>query len=668
MKKLLLFFFSLLFYVFAIPHSVYAATEFTVSNPRVVNGNFLVDLYLPNPPDNDNLCSAFITGHQVYIITSQGNRVRDFADCSSLGNGNYTVTSPGIPFTGTYTIEAVGRWVEPFYDIFTSNSFDWFNPPPNFPPAIQLTDSSQPTEIPGVRQVAVDLGQAYTVEGSFTDADSTSWAATVDYEDGAGSEALPLNGTDFSLQHTYNQGGTYFVTITVTDDQGAGGTLTRAVSVLDYSLTASNPRVVNGEFTVDLHGFPPDNLCSWFPAFRHDAYTVNSNGTIFHDFAGCTAHGNGNYTITGSPVPPDGTYTIKIEEREQPPYPFVAASNSFVWVANKAPEVSPLSGATISEGGTYTENGSFADSDSSTSWTGTVDYGDGSGVQPLPINPDKTFTLHHQFTDNKPGNAQNPVTVVITDDAGASDTEPASVTVNNVAPQVGAITTSANPVQVNTATTASSSFTDPAGTQDAPYTLTWNWGDGNVDTETVSAPGAVSKAHTYTQAGVYEIILTVTDKDGGAGEQTFQYLSVYSPTAQGLFSAGQKYTSPLGAYPQDPTATGNVMFGLSYKYQGDMPSGNRQFTMDFKTANFEFNATTVSSLVISNGVGTLRGSGTITGRSGVFDFLVVGNEATDAIRIQIKDASGNIVYDPQPGAADTATPATPVTAGNVLAH
>jgi hypothetical protein len=94
------------------------------------------------------------------------------------------------------------------------------------------------------------------------------------------------------------------------------------------------------------------------------------------------------------------------------------------------------------------------------------------------------------------------------------------------------------------------------------------------------------------------------------------------------------------------------MFGLSYKYQGDMPSGNRQFTMDFKAANFEFNATTVSSLVISNGIGTLRGTGTITGRQGVYEFLVVGNET----------------YDTQPGAVDTANPATPVTAGNVLAH
>jgi PKD repeat protein len=294
--------------------------------------------------------------------------------------------------------------------------------------------------------------------------------------------------------------------------------------------------------------------------------------------------------------------------------------------------IAPIPNNTSNEGDIYNYTGSFSDPDP-ISWTGTVDYGDGSGIQPLPINPDKTFTLNHQFTDNKPGNAPHTVTVVITDDEDASDTEPASVTVSNVAPQVAAMTVSGNPVQVNTATTASSSFTDPAGTQDAPYTFTWNWGDGNIETETVSGPGAVAKAHTYTAAGVYEVILTVTDKDGGMGEQSFQYLSVYSPTAQGLFSGGQKYTSPFGAYSQDPTATGTVKFGLSYKYQGDMPSGNRQFTMDFQAGNFEFNATTVSSLVIANGIGTLRGTGTITNSPGVYDFLVIGDEATDAIRI-----------------------------------
>jgi large repetitive protein len=273
------------------------------------------------------------------------------------------------------------------------------------------------------------------------------------------------------------------------------------------------------------------------------------------------------------------------------------------------------------------------------------------------------------YLDNKPGDAAYAVTVSITDNQGAADTAPATVTVANTAPQVDPITVSVNPVQINTPVTASSSFTDPAGTPDAPYTVEWDWGDGSVETETIGAPGVVSKAHAYTQAGVYEIILTVTDKDGSTGEQSFQYLSVYSPTAQGLFSAGQKYTSPAGAYLQDPAATGNVMFGLSYKYQGDMPAGNRQFTMDFQAANFEFNATTVSSLVIADGIGTFRGSRTVNGQ-GVYEFLVVGSEGANAIHIKITNPSNNnaVVYDTQPGAPDTASPTTPVTAGNVLAH
>jgi hypothetical protein len=160
----------------------------------------------------------------------------------------------------------------------------------------------------------------------------------------------------------------------------------------------------------------------------------------------------------------------------------------------------------------------------------------------------------------------------------------------------------------------------------------------------------------------------VTDDDGVSNTSTFQYLSVYNPTPQGLFSAGQKYSSPAGAYLQDTSLTGEVKFGLSYKYQGTVPTGTRQFSLDFNAANLHFNATTISSLVIANGIGTLTGTGTLNGSSSTFNFLVTGSESAGTIRIQIKDQSGNIIYDTQPEASDTATPTTAMTAGNVLAH
>src|SRR6266567_2357897 len=239
-----------------------------------------------------------------------------------------------------------------------------------------------------------------------------------------------------------------------------------------------------------------------------------------------------------------------------------------------------------------------------------------------------------------------------------------------VPPAVDPITVSPNPVQINNSTTASANFTDPDTT--STHTASWNWGDGSTPTTgTVTesnGSGSVSDSHTYTSAGVYAITLTVTNNNGATGTQTFQYVSVYNPTSQGLFSAGQKYTSPAGAYAANSSLTGNVKFGLSYKYQGTVPTGTRQFSMDFNTANFHFNATSVNSLVIANGMGTLTGTGTLNG-SGSYNFLVTGSESANTIRIQITDPSNNnnVIYDTQPGAAATTTPTTSVT-GHVLAH
>jgi len=161
------------------------------------------------------------------------------------------------------------------------------------------------------------------------------------------------------------------------------------------------------------------------------------------------------------------------------------------------------------------------------------------------------------------------------------------------------------------------------------------------------------------------VTLTVTDNGGLNGSSTYQYISVYNPTSQGLFSAGSRFTSPAGAYPQNSSLTGDVKFGLSYKYQGTVPVGDKQFMMNFKDANLTFNATTISSLVISNGMATLRGTGTING-AGNDTFLVTGVDG-GGIRVKIADSTNTVIYDSQLNAADTATPTTTIT-GHVIAH
>jgi hypothetical protein len=100
-------------------------------------------------------------------------------------------------------------------------------------------------------------------------------------------------------------------------------------------------------------------------------------------------------------------------------------------VNNVAPSILLGSGGTIQLGATFTALGSFSDPGTET-WTATVNYGDGSGVQSLTLNSDKTFSLSHQYTVA----GSFTVTVVVTDSGGASGTKTLVETVTGVAPTI----------------------------------------------------------------------------------------------------------------------------------------------------------------------------------------------------------------------------------------
>ncbi|MBI4080147.1 MAG: DUF1416 domain-containing protein [Candidatus Levybacteria bacterium] len=336
---------------------------------------------------------------------------------------------------------------------------------------------------------------------------------------------------------------------------------------------------------------------------------------------------------------------------------------AFTIRGNTPPVISPIPNVTLNEGSTYSYIGSFNDSDSS-AWNASVDYGDGSGSQPLNLNG-TSFSLNNIYAN--PG--VYTVTVTVMDDQGAAGTGTATITVNNVAPTVEAISAPTAPVQINTAVTASASFSDPGVSE--THTASWDWGDGVTTSGTITesnGSGSVSGNHTYTATGVYTVVLSVTDNYGGVGSSQFQYIAVYAPNPSALFSGSRMFNSPAGAYPQNPQLTGKVMFGISVKYSNDVPTGNTD--MDFKVGNLNFVATSYQYLVTTGAKATLKGSGTING-SGNYTFLATGiqgsNGGQDFIRFQIKDSSNTVIYDTQPGAADTSDPITPVT-GHIVVH
>jgi PKD repeat protein len=225
-----------------------------------------------------------------------------------------------------------------------------------------------------------------------------------------------------------------------------------------------------------------------------------------------------------------------------------------VFVSNVVPVVSATGDSTINEGSAFSGSGSITDAGFDT-WSATVDYGDGGGQQPLTLNPDKTFSLGHVYTDN--GNYT--IIVRVTDDDGVG-TKSLALVVNSAAPtaEIAGATNGVRGQSLDFTFLA----TDPSSEDmAAPFTYSINWGDG---TETVSGPASgVSRSHTYVASGTFIISVTATDKDGVVSATVTKSVSVLAASLQGdtLFVGGTNAGERITLKPSDTTGGVNVVVG-----------------------------------------------------------------------------------------------------------
>jgi hypothetical protein len=425
---------------------------------------------------------------------------------------------------------------------------------------------------------------------------------------------------------------------------------------INLDVTADQTEVISLQF---IHE-PPVTVADLETENQDGTYSDPTTVTLSATAASGFTIANTYYTVDGGTqqtytvpfiVSGEGEHTITYWSIDNVGVPESPKSTTFTIHSNEPPVIDELSNATLDEGDTYSANGSFTDPDS-TSWTATVDYGDGT-VEPLTLSG-TNFSLNHVYQDN----GIYTVQVFVTDDEGDIGGTSATITVNNVAPSVSAINVSSSLVQVGTQITATANFTDP-GVLDT-HEATWNWGDGN--TPGTINNGTVSDTHTYTQAGVYEITLTVEDNDGGSGSSTFQYLVVYDPSAGFLTGAGRF---------DSPNPSGNVIFGVSAKYTGTgTPTGEAR--INFQAGDITLDSTSYQWLVVTGAKATLKGDATVNGTAG-YTFIISGIDGSQTggdnlIRVKITDSSNNTIYDTQPGAADTAAPTTPLSNGTIKVH
>jgi len=191
-----------------------------------------------------------------------------------------------------------------------------------------------------------------------------------------------------------------------------------------------------------------------------------------------------------------------------------------------------------------------------------------------------------------------------------------------------------------------------------------------------NADGIATTSITGLQSGVYTVDSKFNSDDCYLAAQDSELLAIYDPSG-GFVTGGGWIISPPGAYAyvKKPALTGKATFGFVSKYQkgAKAPVGTTVFK--FIVTNLTFYSKNYEWLVVAGARAQYKGTGTING-AGKYGFMltaidgqVTGGGGVDKLRMKIWDkATGQVVYDNQLGAPDTASPATPISGGSIVVH
>lgn len=423
----------------------------------------------------------------------------------------------------------------------------------------------------------------------------------------------------------------------------------------------------------------PDPVTVTLSANPHDGYQLDSinyrvdGGELYYYNNPFIVSGDGTHTIEYWSVDNAGVIeTPKI-------FPFEIKSNQPPQIDANGPYLGfegdpiPLSGYG------YDPDGDFLSYTwSYESYSGTDPGAMCAFENPNILNPQITCTDDGEYT----------LTLTVDDGVNPSVSDYTTLTVENVNPEIVLIIAPIDPVQVNTLINFGADFIDD-GTNDTHIAL-WDWGDGyQCDTNTDPdcslnqglGSGSVSGSHTYSEPGVYTILLTITDDDLGSDDELYQYVVIFSPTGGFVTGAGL-IDSPAGAFIGDPTLIGKAIFGFVSRYQKGAiePTGNTRFM--FKVGNLTFESTSYDWLVVAGSKAQYKGIGKIKGWEGEYKFILTAIDAdinendpfeVDRFRIKIwrDDTSGEdvVIYDNGLGAdIGEELASTEINAGSIAIH
>jgi DNA/RNA endonuclease G (NUC1)/PKD repeat protein len=228
-------------------------------------------------------------------------------------------------------------------------------------------------------------------------------------------------GTGTTVSHTYALAGSYTISMIVTDNDGLADTVstTASVSAVPPHAAVDGPYTGNEGSSVSMSGAASNDPNGTVVSYAWDFGdgSTGSGANVSHTYAN-----NGSYTVSLTVTDNDGR---------------TDATTTTSTISNVAPSVLSFSGATLLPGETYSTNGSFTDPGADT-WTATVNYGDGSGVQTLALSG-KNFSLSHTYA-----NAGTYTVTVTVSDGEDSGSNTQTVTVLTASEGVDALKTLVN--------------------------------------------------------------------------------------------------------------------------------------------------------------------------------------------------------------------------------
>ena len=403
-------------------------------------------------------------------------------------------------------------------------------------------DNVAPVAVADVALVTVDESRTATNTGTFSD---------------VGVDAVTITASIGTIGQVGTQSGTWSWSFDTTDGPAESQTVTITATDSDGDSTATS-------FALAVDNLPPDVAANATLITVEEGKTATNTGT-FSDL------GDDVVTITASigtivrAGTQNGSWTWSFDTTDGPDQSQIVqitaddgdggidTATFTLTVLNLAPTVTVDNTATVvNEGQTATNAGSFADLGNDvvtvTASIGTVTQaGSQSG----------TWDWWFQTTDGDDEN--QTVTVTASDSDGAFSTTTFRLFVNNVAPT----NVQAGPDQAADEAdlvSFSGAFTDPG---DDTHTITWSFGDG------ASASGTLTPTHTFADDGVYTVMLTVEDDDGGVTTDTLTVtVNNVAPTAE----AGPDQTTALEGQ--------TLSFSGTFIDPG-FPADTHTFTWDF---------------------------------------------------------------------------------------